>query len=158
MWPYHANYFGDTLAEVSKRGASRRRLIGSPKAVFRQLSSSLLPRYVYPLQNLKMELGLEPPDSSLRQWKVIFFVGALAYVLLVRSLRYQRANRLQKQYAPAGRESFRHMSTENAQAILKTLAELEIPKLYGFSMVVALFRVRRSTNSICYAIMTDIHP
>ena len=33
------------------------------------------------------------------------------------------------------------MTADDAQAILKTLAELEFPKLYGFSMVVALFRV-----------------
>ena len=105
-----------------------------------------------------MEPRLKPPNGSLQRWNVILLAGLLAYVLLVRSLRYQRAKRLQKQYAPAGRESFRNMTAEDAQAILKELAELEFPKLYGFSMVVALFRVGHSKKSVRYALMTDIRP
>ena len=33
------------------------------------------------------------------------------------------------------------MTADDAQAILKTLAELEFPSLYGLAMVMALFRV-----------------
>ena len=66
---------------------------------------------------------------------------ALVYLLVVRILRYRRARSLERKYAPEGRKSFRNMTVNDAQAILKTLAELEFPSLYGFSMVVALFRV-----------------
>ena len=40
------------------------------------------------------------------------------------------------------------MTANDAQAILKTLAELEFPSLYGFSMVVALFRA--SDVHVCF--------
>ena len=75
------------------------------------------------------------------RWKLLLIPCILVYLLLVRVLRFQRAKSLEKRYAPCGRESFRRMTADDAQAILKTLAELEFPSLYGFSMVVALFRV-----------------
>ena len=65
------------------------------------------------------------------------------YLLIVHYFRYRRARGLEKKYAPEGRTSFRNMTADDAQTILKTLAELEFPSLYGFSMVVALFRVWR---------------
>ncbi|CAF9921188.1 MAG: hypothetical protein HETSPECPRED_004458 [Heterodermia speciosa] len=64
----------------------------------------------------------------------------LIYLPIVHILRYQRATSLERKYAPEGRKSLRNMTAEDAQSILKTLAELEFPSLYGFSMVVALFR------------------
>ena len=75
-------------------------------------------------------------------WQFSLFLSLLGYLCLVRLLRHRRAQGLKARYAPAGRESFRHMTGDDAQAILKTLAELEFPKIYGFSMVVAQFRVR----------------
>ena len=34
------------------------------------------------------------------------------------------------------------MTTDDAQAILKDLTELEFPKFFGFSIIFALFKVR----------------
>lgn len=68
-------------------------------------------------------------------------LSLVGYLFLVRLVRYQRARSLERKYAPAGREGFPSMTANDAQAILKILADLEFPKLYGFSMVVALFRV-----------------
>ena len=94
------------------------------------------------------------PDASARQWKLILVLGMLAYIFLVHMLRYQRAKSLARKYAPAGRESFRKMTAEDAQAILKTLAELEFPSLYGFSMIMALFRVGSMQKHFCYSPLT----
>ena len=88
-----------------------------------------------------MKLANMTPDALATSWKHILVLGLLAYLYLVHVLRYQRAKGLERKHAPAGRESFRHMSVDDAQGILKTLAELEFPSLYGVSMVIALFRV-----------------
>ena len=76
-------------------------------------------------------------------WRLALWLAlcVLAYLFLVHILRYRRASSLERKYAPGGKKSFRNMTADDAQAILKTLAELEFPSLYGFSMVVALFRV-----------------
>ena len=79
-------------------------------------------------------------------WKLSLLLGLPVYLILVRIFRHQRVKGLERKYAPAGRESFRNMTADDAQAILKTLAELEFPKLYGFSMVVALFRVSNAQS------------
>lgn len=84
-------------------------------------------------------------------------LGMLAYLFLVHLLRYQRAKSLERKYAPAGKESFRNMTVDDAQAILKTLTELEFPKLYGVSMVVALFRVGSAQRYLCYSPLNDLN-
>ena len=48
------------------------------------------------------------------------------------------------------------MTVNDAQAVLKTLAELEFPSLYGLSMVMALFRVGSAHEYLCYSPMTDL--
>ncbi len=68
-------------------------------------------------------------DFTLQRWKILLGPAALIYVVLVHILRYRRCKRLQTRYSPAGREDFKRMTSEDAQAILKTLAELEFPKL-----------------------------
>ena len=80
-------------------------------------------------------------DILQSRWQLLLVPCSLVYLLLVRIQRFQRARSLERRYAPGGRESFRRMTADDAQTILKTLAELEFPSLYGFSMVVALFRV-----------------
>ena len=82
-----------------------------------------------------------PAPHPLPSWEYIFVTGLLLWLFLVRTLRHRRAQAMTRLYAPAGRESFRRMTAEDAQFILKTLAELEFPSLYGLSMVVAIFRV-----------------
>ena len=85
--------------------------------------------------------------SALSQrWDLLFVPALLIYILLVHLLRHQRAKGLEKRFSPAGRASFCRMTTNDAQAILKDLTELEFPKLFGFSIIFALFKVR-SPNS-----------
>lgn len=47
------------------------------------------------------------------------------------------------------------MSADDAQAVLKTLAELEFPSLYGLAMVMALFRVGSAHEYFRYSPMTN---
>ena len=81
--------------------------------------------------------------SALSQrWELFFVPAFLIYILLVHLLRHQRAKGLEKRFSPAGRASFCRMTTNDAQAILKDLTELEFPKFFGFSIIFALFKVR----------------
>ena len=90
-----------------------------------------------------MTLFLLPSQVFLHRWQVLPIFGLVAYAYLVRVLRYQRTESLRAAFTAASGKKLSDMTVEDAQAILKTLAELEFPKLYGFSMVVALFRVSR---------------
>lgn len=76
----------------------------------------------------------------LQQWKFLVAPTLLIYMLLVHSLRDRRARNLERRFSPAGRASFCRLSTADAQAILKDLTELEFPKLFGFSIIFALFK------------------
>ena len=80
------------------------------------------------------------PDRVPQTWTTLLMPALLVYLLLVRSLRYRRARNLEASYAPCGRSSFRQMSTNDAQAILKDLTELEFPRFFGFSIIFALFK------------------
>ena len=84
----------------------------------------------------------------IKRGSLLVISSVLVYLLIVRALRYGRARSLEKRYAPAGRRDFPNMTANDAQAILKTLAELEFPSLYGFSMLVALFRVSSAQASL----------
>ena len=81
------------------------------------------------------------PNAFTGPWKLLLVLSILGYLFLVHAFRHRRLRSLERKHAPAGRESFRHMTADDAQAILKTLAELEFPSLYGLAMVMALFRV-----------------
>lgn len=72
------------------------------------------------------------------QWICTLIV--LAYMVSVSMLRHRRAADLQKKYNLTTRASFRTMSTDDAQTILKDLTELEFPKMFGFSIIFALFK------------------
>ena len=71
----------------------------------------------------------------------IFIAAFVAYVLVVHFQRYERARSLERKYAPAGRSSFSTLTTNDAQAILRDLIELEFPRFLGFSIIFALFKV-----------------
>lgn len=73
-------------------------------------------------------------------------IAFLTYLLIVSLLRHQRARKLEKRYSPAGKASFGRMTGNDAQAILKDLTELEFPKIFGFSIIFALFKVRKSES------------
>lgn len=79
-------------------------------------------------------------QQCLPQWFLLTLPAVLAYVILVSSLRHQRAMYLPKKFNLSSRESFRRMTTDEAQSILKDLAELEFPKIFGFSIIFALFK------------------
>ena len=78
--------------------------------------------------------------ASWQSWKFLLIPALLVYVLLVHLLRDRRAKSLEKRFSPAGRVSLRHLTTNDAQTILKDLTELEFPKLFGFSIIFALFK------------------
>lgn len=75
-----------------------------------------------------------------QQWKTFLVPVLLVYILLVHLLRDRRAKSLERRFSPAGRASFCRMTTDDAQAILKDLTELEFPKFFGFSIIFALFK------------------
>ena len=88
---------------------------------------------------MRINLKLQEEVSMGRY--LLFAICALVYLLLVHLLRFRRAISLERRYGPRGGKSLRDMTADDAQTILKALAELEFPSLYGFSTVVALFRV-----------------
>lgn len=102
-----------------------------------------------------MKPGILTSDAFANPWKLILMLSIFAYVFLVRILRYQRSKCLESKYAPTGRQSFRSMSADDAQVILKTIAELEFPSLYGLAMVMALFRVGSVHEYFRYSSMTN---
>lgn len=81
-------------------------------------------------------------NPAFQQWTLLLVPALLGYLCLVLFLRHRRARDLQKRFSPAGRASFARMTTDEAHAVLKDLTELEFPKLFGFSIIFALFKVR----------------
>lgn len=61
-----------------------------------------------------------------------------------------------RKHALTGRESLRNMTVDDAQAILKTTTELEFPKLYEVSMVMALFSAGSAQKCLCDSLLTDL--
>lgn len=74
--------------------------------------------------------------------------GLLAYLVTVRLLRYQRARNIPIRYGLRDRTSFARMTNDQAQAIMKDLTELEFPKVFGFSIIFALFKVGSSLEGL----------
>ena len=104
-----------------------------------------------------MKLDITVPGTTISPWALTLLLSMFVYLFLVHSLRHQRAKILERKYAPAGRESFRDMTADDAQAILKTLAELEFPILYGFAMLMSLFRVSSAQHYFCYWLLADLY-
>ena len=73
-------------------------------------------------------------------WRAALFPSLVAYLAIVYILRHKRARSLQKRYGLTTRASFARMTIDEAQAILKDLTELEFPKIFGFSIIFALFK------------------
>ena len=69
-----------------------------------------------------------------------FLLVISVYLLCVSLLRHRRAKKLWCRYAPAGKDSFDKITVDEAQIILKELTELEFPRLFGFSIIFALFK------------------
>jgi hypothetical protein len=64
----------------------------------------------------------------------------LAYMLLVRSLRYQRARKIQSPFGP-GKRPLGSMTTEEAHDIMAQLQELEFPYAMNKARRIALLKV-----------------
>lgn len=80
-------------------------------------------------------------NAGLSKWKILIVPGTVLYLLLVALLCYRRVRNTSKRFNFKSRESFAKMTTDDAQAILKDLTELEFPKIMGFSIIFALFKV-----------------
>ena len=116
-------------------------------------STSLLYEQLVPRSPV-MKNYIITPNVFAGPWKLLLVLSILGYLFLVHAFRHRRMRTLERKHAPAGRESFRHMTADDAQAILKTLAELEFPSLYGLAMVMALFRVRSAHKYLDSSLMT----
>ena len=82
------------------------------------------------------------------KWQITLVLVVLIYAFFVRVFRYWRINSLRAKYTVTGRNFLNDMTTEDAQVILKTLAELEFPGTYGLSMIMAILRVSRCINLV----------
>ncbi|KAI1506412.1 hypothetical protein F5X99DRAFT_2126 [Biscogniauxia marginata] len=70
--------------------------------------------------------------------------GVIAYLLLVRRLRYRRRDGwirdFKRKYGSCDRESLCNMKIEDAWVILRDMTELEFPSLFSVSVFFALFK------------------
>ena len=82
------------------------------------------------------------------QWAWLIIPGLMAYMAIVRLLRYQRARNIPLKHGLPDRASYACMTNDQAQAILKDLTELEFPKVFGFSVIFALFKVGSSLERL----------
>ena len=86
--------------------------------------------------------------SRAQSWP-LFVAVFLTYLVIVRLHRYDRARSFEKGFAPHGKASYRNLTNNQAQAILKDLTELEFPKFFGFSIIFALFKVSTKRGELC---------
>lgn len=85
---------------------------------------------------------------SATQQRIFFLaLGLVAYLALVRWLRFQRCRNLHKKYPYATRESMSKMTDEDAWAIQKLILQMEFPFIVLKSLQFALFRVCASVHS-----------
>ncbi|KAJ5113213.1 hypothetical protein N7456_001747 [Penicillium angulare] len=80
-------------------------------------------------------------------------IPVLGYLLLVEKLRFRRKNSLALKYPYGDRQSFRHMTLDDAFDIQSGLAELEFPTIFSTSIFFALFKTY-GTPSISKLLVT----
>ena len=90
---------------------------------------------------------LDVMQQLLSQWFWLTIPIVLLYMTLVSTLRYRRALYLPNKFNLLSRESYRKMSIDEAQSILKDLTELEFPKIFGFAIIFALFKACNNISS-----------
>ena len=73
-------------------------------------------------------------------YAVWFGILLALHLALVAKLRYKRSQNIIEKYHMHSRKDFGRMTTDDAQAILRELVEMEFPKLMGLSIVFALFK------------------
>lgn len=84
------------------------------------------------------------------KWTWLVIPGLMAYMVIVRIFRYQRARNIPLKHGLRDRASYARMTNDQAQAILKDLTELEFPKVFGFSVIFALFKVGSSLERLLH--------
>jgi hypothetical protein len=72
-------------------------------------------------------------------WKLGLGAG-LAYLALVRALRYRKRDSVARKYPYKTRKDFKNMTADDAQAIVRLVFETEFPFLAEKSLQFALFR------------------
>lgn len=90
-----------------------------------------------PSNTLISLLNSIPVPSS---WSSVLLPGIPLYLLLVRSLRYQREKAMRKKFGFPDRASLARMRNDEAQQILKYLITLEFPWFWQLSLQFALFK------------------
>jgi hypothetical protein len=76
----------------------------------------------------------------LQSWRTCAGLCLCIYFCAVAVFRWRRARTTPKKYNMQRRESFATMTTDDAQAILRDLTEMEFPKVMGLSIIFALFK------------------
>ena len=67
----------------------------------------------------------------------------ISYMLIVRHVRYQRVNMIKTRYGFTDKyDSYKAMTPDESQAVLKNLAEWDFPFLFEFGWISQFFKVR----------------
>ena len=81
--------------------------------------------------------------TSARFWDAFFTYALPSYLLLVRHFRYRRVNKIKQIYGFSDDfESYRDMTPDVAQLVLKNLAEFDFPFTFEFGWISEFFKVR----------------
>ena len=75
-------------------------------------------------------------------WVTFLSLMLPSYMLIVRRFRYQRVNMIKKRYGFADTlESYKDMTPDESQAVLKNLAEWDFPFVFEFGWISEFFMV-----------------
>ena len=78
-----------------------------------------------------------------RFWITFLSLLLPSYLLIVRQFRYQRVNMIKKRYGfTDDPKSYKDMTPDEAQAVLKNLAEWDCPFVFEFGWISEFFKVR----------------
>lgn len=76
-------------------------------------------------------------------WATFLYFMLPSYLLIVRHFRYQRVNMIKKHYGFTDNlESYKDMTPDESQAVLKNLAEWDFPFVFEFGWISEFFKVR----------------
>jgi hypothetical protein len=103
-------------------------------------------------------LAMKSNDHSSHPWALYALSAALAYHLLVASLRYRRIKNLEWKYPYSNSGSYASMTDNEAFEIVNHMAELEFPTIFEKALQFALFRVRKPLPSLHFPCSTSQNP
>ena len=76
-------------------------------------------------------------------WVTFLCLMLPSYMLIVRHFRYQRVNTIKKRYGfTDDPDSYKDMTPDVSQAVLKNLAEWDFPFVFEFGWISEFFKVR----------------